>query len=175
MKSLGLAHFRLSVVLGALVVICAGFASWHLFAGVVAAVTVICASLAYLHDRRHERTRPSLPLIVITLLAIGAAATAWQIQPPVRVQAAIVEPIPGAKGIDRDYLRTVKGVALPYLGETSTYVYIAQIKRHRSGWKYTHQIVELRRDGVRLIFPAKKGLLFQHVDPPVIAFWHALF
>jgi hypothetical protein len=178
-KRLGLAHFRLFVLAGAIVVFCAAFASWHLFAGAIAAVTVIGASLAYLHERRHRRTRPSLALVVITLLALGAAGTAWQIQPPVYVQAAIVAPIPEAKGVDVDYLDAVKGVALPYLGETSTHVYIAEVTKssapHRGRWIYTRRILEFPRDGVRLTFPEKKGTLYPQLSSPGIALWHAFF
>jgi len=157
-----------------------------LFAGAIATVTLICAGVGYLHERRHEQTRPSLALIVITLLAIGAAGTAWQLEPPVYVQSAIVVPIGGAKGVDVDYFEAVKGVALPYLGETNTHVYVGEVRRaslreaklSKLKWIYTRRILELPRDGVRLIFPQTKGILYPHADSPGIAFshafWHAL-
>jgi hypothetical protein len=165
-----------------IVIVVASFRSWHFFAFALAFVAVGAATVRFSFERLvHGSTRPSLPLIVSTLLAVGAAATAWQIQPPVHVQSVIVVPIPGAKGVDTDYLKMVGGVAVPYFGETSTHVYVAQVQdvqRTTGQFRYTHRILEIPRDGVRLIFPEQKSNLRPHLHAPGVALairlWHAV-
>jgi hypothetical protein len=179
-RRLRLGHFRLLALLGVAVVVGAGFASWRWFAGVISIVAVTGVALHYFHQRGPGRTRPSLALIVITLLVAGAAGTAWQIQPPVLVQAVVVVPMPEAKGLPLDYLNSVKDVAVPYLGETRAHVYVAEITpRARVGpgdrdWAYSRRILELPRNGVRLIFPSDKGELVPDVPSPASALWHAI-
>jgi hypothetical protein len=181
-RTLGLGPFRLLTLLGASAVIVSAFASWHVFAGTIAVVAVAGVTLRYLHQRGAHQPRSTWILMVIILLAAGASGTAWQIQPTLYIQTVTVVPKPKAGGVAIDYLNKLKGAPLPYLGETSAYVYVAEIinvkpDRDRPGrltWTYTHRILELRRDRVRLVFPAEKGYLVPDVPSPATTFWHAI-
>jgi hypothetical protein len=177
---LSLGKFRLLGIVGAAAIAGSAFVSWHLFAGVLLGVAVIGATLRHLHQRTKPHERPSLALIVITLLAAACAGVSWQLQPPVKIQAVRVIPDPGAKGVALNFLKSAKGTALPYFGETSTHVYVGEIapqqvtESNQFPWKYTRRILEIRREGVRLIFEDDKGILYAKVKTPAVALFHGL-
>jgi hypothetical protein len=165
-------HYLLAGIAGALAIFFSSFINWHVFAVALSVVAATGAMLRYLYTKRPGRLRPSLALIVITLVAMAAAGIAWQLQPPVRIQTAEVIPLPKAAGLPMFFLATTKDEPLPYLGESSDYVFVAEIERASTssfptGWKYTNRIVEIPREGVRLIFPEQKGTLNADFEPPV--------
>jgi hypothetical protein len=170
-RRLRIGHFRLLGLVGATALIISMFISWHVLAVALGLVVATGATFRYLY-KRPERARPSLALIVITLLAVGAAGIIWQLQPPVKVQAVIVLPLPEAKGLPDDLLASTEGIALPYFGETNDQVFVGEVRRatakdtHGMEWTYTGRIVEIRRDGVRLIFELEKGILYQELRSP---------
>jgi hypothetical protein len=171
-RRLGVGHFRLLALAGAAAIIISMFFSWRALAGVLGVVAATGATIRYLYTRP-DRPRQSLALIVITLLAVGAAGIIWQVQPPVKVQAVVVVPLPEAEGLPDDFLSSTEGIALPYFGETSDQVFVGEVRRatagdtHPQDWTYTGRIVEIRRDGVRLIFELEKGVLYQELHRPV--------
>lgn len=188
-----LGTLRLLALVGATAIFISMFWSWHALAIALSVVAAVGAMLRYLHKRsEHELSkrkrpwlarlgrskqppRPSLALIVITLLAVGAAGVAWQLQPPVKVQTVLVFPLPEAKGLPDAFLKTTEGVPLPYLGETGSHVFVAEIKpqevtkSNKYPWTYTGRIIEIPRDEVRLIFEDEKGTLYEEVKSPACA------
>jgi hypothetical protein len=176
-RRIKLGWFRIWGALGIAAIVGASFRSWHLFAAAIAYVAVIAATLRYLHERHPDRRNPSLTLLASTLLAVGVAATAWQVQPPVYVQTASLVPMPDAraKGAPVDFLASVGVTPLPYLGETEKYVYVAQIVRaKRGGWSANGTMIEVPRDAVRLVFPSRKGRLYHRVSSPARSLWNAV-
>lgn len=170
-RRLRVGHFRLLGLAGAVVIIISTGISWKALAVAVGLVTATSATIYYLHERPY-RARPSLALIVTTLLAVASAGILWQVQPPVKVQAVRVIPLPEAEGLPDEFLASTEDVSLPYFGETSAQVFVGEItpqtptETEPYSWKYTGRILEIPRDGVRLIFEEEKGTLYSDLRPP---------
>jgi hypothetical protein len=159
------------VALALLIVLAA--TSWKRLALAIVAVTFFAVLAAYLRQRS-EHPRPALWMIVVIALGVGLAGVCWQVSPPVLVPTVVVRPPPctPTERVQKRACKKLAGVAVPYFGETDKHVFVAEIRdvvpnENGADWQYTHNVLELPRDKVKLIFVAERGKLSPSVPSPI--------
>lgn len=148
------------------------FTTWPLFGIALALLIAGTAMVRYLDAQpcSSRTAAPSLGVILALVLAAAIAAIASQVNNVIAVRTVIVVPSANVT------LHEVPAdVAIPYFGETSDFVYIAQLTNVRPApdgghnWDYYHSVMEIPRDQVRLIHQAEPACLRNSIKTPAQA------
>jgi hypothetical protein len=175
----GLAHvgpwWRWAALLAAVVTTVAlAFTTWRYFGIALALLIAGTAMVRYLDARRYSGrpAAPSLAVILALVLAAAIAAIASQVNGVIAVRTAIVTQLPNAS-LER--LPEEEDVPVPYFGETSDLVYLAELSKVRPDgeggytWRYGHSLMEIPRDQVLLIHQTDPACLRNELKSPAEA------
>jgi hypothetical protein len=99
--------------------------------------------------------------------SVVVAAIAWQVNSPIEMDTVAVSPPPNPD---------MAGVYAPFFGETDSFIYVAELRSRNDPnaldpFTYTHNILEVPREGLSTVAFGQKGSLRPSIPTPARALW----